>query len=214
MSGRHNRPLKAGSAHRDPRLRAKIASAAARLMAEDGIVDHTQAKRKAARQLGLPDDAPLPDNAEVDAELRTYHALYQSGEHGARIAEMRQKAVEVMGLMRSFNPYLAGSVLDGTAGRFAEIDIQLFPDSAKDVEIFLLGRGTQFEHVPPRNDRAEAVLALDWNGDTVNLVIYDRDDERVVFKHRDGRPRERARLEAVEAMLAGSTQQEAVKDQE
>ena len=38
--------------------------------------------------------------------------------------------------MQKFNPYLTGSVLDGTAGRYAEIDIQLFTDSAKDVEIF------------------------------------------------------------------------------
>lgn len=201
MSGRHNRPPKTGSGHRDHRLRAQIASAAARLMAEDGISDHTQAKRKAARQLGLPEGAPLPDNAEVDAELRTYHLLYQGEEQTRRITDLRRKAVAVMEVMQPFNPYLAGSVLEGTAGRFAEIDIQLFPDSAKDVEIFLLGRGTRFDHVAPRNDRAEAVLALDWDGDTVNLVIYDPDDERVVFRHRDGRPRERARIDAVAALL-------------
>ena len=61
--------------------RARIASAAARLMAEDGIADFTLAKRKAARQLGLTDNAPLPDNAEVEAALRDYQELYQGDEH-------------------------------------------------------------------------------------------------------------------------------------
>jgi hypothetical protein len=55
--------------------RASIASAAARLMAEDGITDYHQAKRKAARQLGLPEHTSFPDNAEVEAELRAYRSL-------------------------------------------------------------------------------------------------------------------------------------------
>jgi hypothetical protein len=65
--------------------RANIASAAARLMAEDGITDYHQAKRKAARQLGLPEHSPFPDNAEVEAELRAYRSLYQ--EEGSRRAD-------------------------------------------------------------------------------------------------------------------------------
>ena len=47
--------------------RASIANAAARLMAEDGITDFHLSKKKAARQLGLPDHVAFPDNAEVEA---------------------------------------------------------------------------------------------------------------------------------------------------
>ena len=61
--------------------RASIASAAARLMAEDGIADYHHAKRKAARQLGLPENTAYPDNAEVEAELRAYRGLYQEEGH-------------------------------------------------------------------------------------------------------------------------------------
>ena len=57
--------------------RASIANAAARLMAEDGITDFHLAKKKAARQLGLPDHVAFPDNAEVEAELRIYQRLYR-----------------------------------------------------------------------------------------------------------------------------------------
>src|SRR5512145_2523722 len=50
--------------------RARIAAAAARLMAEDGIDDFALAKRKAARQLGVTEAQALPGNDEIEAELR------------------------------------------------------------------------------------------------------------------------------------------------
>jgi hypothetical protein len=139
----------------------------------------------------------LPENAEVESELRLYQRLFQDGEQGERIDNLRQKARKIMGIVQRFNPYLTGSVLDGSAGRYAEIDIQLFTDSAKDVEIFMLNQRIEFTHSVPRSERAEAVLTLD-DGDTVtNLIIYPAHEERIVFKTRDGRVRQHARLDAV-----------------
>ena len=182
--------------------RQRIASAAARLIAEDGLTDYVQAKRKAAHSLGLPDNTRLPENAEVDDELRLYQRLFQNGEHAARIATLRGKAHDIMVTLQRFNPYLTGSVLDGTAGRFAEIDIQLFTDSAKDVEIFLLNQRVDYEHSTPRSDRAEAVLTLHDDGVVTNLVVYPTHEERVVFKTRDGRVRRRMRADALVKLLA------------
>ncbi|MCE1243756.1 hypothetical protein [Oryzomicrobium sp.] len=185
-------------------LRQTIASTAARLIAEDGSLDYELAKRKAARQLNLADGEGLPTNAEVESALRTHQALYQGDEQRDRLQGMRQVALEAMREFERFSPYLTGSVLDGTAGRYAEIDLLLYPDSAKDVEIYLLNRNIPFEHVTPRHDRVEAVLQLDWHGAPVNLVIYPPDDERVTFRSRDGRVRERARREAVESLVAAN----------
>jgi hypothetical protein len=186
------------------RTRLSIASAAARLMAEDGITDYVVAKRKAIQGLGLPENTRLPENAEVESELRLYQRLFQDQEQIDRIDRLRHKASEIMRIVQDFNPYLAGSVLDGTAGRYAEIDIQLFTDSAKDVEIFLLNRKIDFEHSVPRSDRAEAVLTLTDEDATTNLIVYPRKEERVTFKTRDGRVRPRMRLEALEALLSDS----------
>ena len=184
-------------------VRASIATAAARLMAEDGITDYQQAKRKAARQLGISDEhANYPDNAEVEAELRVYRSIYQDSEHLELLQEMRHTALELLDLLADFHPYLTGSVLDGTAGEHSNIDIQLFADSAKEVEIFLLNREMVFEHVEPRNDKAEAVLVLETDTADANLVIYPPRLERVSLKYRDGRTRERIRADALRAMLA------------
>lgn len=184
---RHER-LKAGSA-----TRASIAAAAARLMAEDGISDYHHAKKKAARQLGLTEHVAFPDNAEVEAELRAYRTLYQGDEHVEMLAAMRQTALDLLDLLDGFNPFLTGSVLDGTAGEHSHIDILLFADSAKEVEIFLLNRGIDVSHAEARSDKVEAVLQIETDTVDANLVILPPHLERVSLKHRDGRPRERVR---------------------
>jgi hypothetical protein len=193
---RHERP------HSSAATRASIASAAARLMAEDGITDYHHAKRKAARQLGLPEHTSYPDNAEIDVELRAYRSLYQGDGHAELLREQRLAALEVLEMLEVFRPYLTGSVLEGTAGEHSTIDILLFADSAKEVEIFLLNRNIAFEHAEPRNERAEAVLVLETDVADVNLVIFPPQMERVTMKHRDGRSRERIRGEALRALLS------------
>lgn len=192
---RHERPRSSNGS------RASIASAAARLMAEDGIADYHHAKRKAARQLGLPEHTAYPDNAEVEAELRTYRSLYQEQAHPELIRAMRQSALRLLELLADYSPRLAGSVLDGTAGEHSRIDILLFADSAKEVEIFLLNHGIEFEHADPRNERAEALLVMETDTAEANLVIFPPQLERMVMKQRDGRPRERIRADALRALI-------------
>ncbi len=181
--------------------RRRIAALAARLIAEDGLSDYTQAKRKASQQLGLSSTTHLPENAEIEEELRLYQRLFQHEEHAANIRELRQTACSVLELVEPFNAYLSGPVLDGSAARHAEIDIQLFTDSAKDVEIFLLNRKIEFTHSEPRTTRAEAVLSIPIRGTVANLVIYPRQEERFVQRGRDGRSKARARLAAVRHLL-------------
>jgi len=176
---------------------AHIAAVAARLMAEDGLDDIELAKRKAAQQLNLPDWIGLPSSQAVYDALRTHQAIFQDSEQRERIREMRQEALYWMERLAVFHPYLTGSVLEGTAGRFSMIDILLYPDSDKDVEIFLLNQGIDYEFMTPRNDRTSAVLQVSRGEWITNLVIYPAHDERVVFRKHDGSVRERARIEAL-----------------
>jgi len=56
-------------------LRQHVAAAAARIMAEEGVDDYAQAKRKAAKRLGATDSQSLPGNEEIEAALRSYELL-------------------------------------------------------------------------------------------------------------------------------------------
>jgi len=187
--------------------RARIAAAAARLMAEDGIDDFALAKRKAARQLGATDAQALPANDEIEAELRAYRDLYEPHEHAERLTELRAIALDAMQALAGFSPYLTGPVLRGTAGPYAAIELQLFPDSPKDVEIHLLDRNIPYATQEGRRyagDRAHAVsmLSLEWQGTPLRLAVFDRRDERVALKSsQSGRVADRAGIAEVRALL-------------
>lgn len=198
---RRSRPARVLN-HHSPALRSELAHAAARLIAEDGL-DYGAAKKKAVRQLGLPENFPLPGNEEVQDAVRDYHAIYREEEQAELLAWLRMVAVDLMRRLARFTPYLTGSVLDGTATRHSRIDLLLFPDSAKEVEIFLLNEGIAFRHGTPRSERVEAVLMLEDDETPANLIVLSPREERIHFKGTDGRSRARAKLDAVISLLRG-----------
>jgi hypothetical protein len=189
-------------------MRTRIAAAAARLMAEDGVEDFALAKRKAARQLGAEDTQSLPKNEEIEAELRAYQSLYQGEEQRERIQYLRRCALDAMQLLERFRPYLAGPVLSGTAGRYSDIDLQLFTDDGKAVEHFLLSRDIEYDISDERRfagdqARAVSVLKVDWRGVPINLAIYTLKEERGTLRATfAGRPIERAGIQAVAQLLS------------
>jgi hypothetical protein len=188
-------------------MRARIAAAAARIMAEDGIDNFALAKRKAAKSLGAPATEALPANDEIEAELEAYRALYQADEHPQRVAELREIALDAMRRFEGFHPYLTGPVLKGTAGPYAEIELQLFPESAKEVEMFLLERGIAFETQEARRysgDRVHAVsvFVLLWQDAPIKLSVFDPRDERVALKtSQAGQVLQRAGIAELAALL-------------
>ena len=203
----HGEPLMGRKTARQNGMRARIAAAAARIMAENGIDDFALAKRKAARALGASDTEALPANGEIEAELRAYRALYQAEEHPERIAELRRVALDAMRALERFNPYLTGPVLSGIAGPYAEVDLQLFPESTKEVELFLLERNITYAAGSARRyagDRAHAVavLSLKWLGAPLRLSVFDPRDERLALKtSQAGRVMARAGIAEVGALL-------------
>lgn len=186
-------------------MREMIAQSAARLIAEDGIQDYAAAKRKAARQMGVPDTHSLPSNTEVEMALRAYQELYQKDEQPARLKSLREEALATMRLLERFNPHLTGSVLSGTATRHSDINLQLFTDNAKDVELFLLNRGMPYETGEKRfriSDELLPVPTFTLQGETaeIRLAVFATDDLRK--NAAAGKPFERARFKQVEALLA------------
>jgi hypothetical protein len=176
-------------------VRARIAATAARMIAQDGA-DYSTAKTKAARQvLGVDRPSPnyLPDNLQVEDEVRRYQALFQGPAQAARVRHMRGAALDVMEMLAEFRPYLTGAVLNGTAGEHDDIHLQLFADSAKDVEIWLLNRNVNIDisETPHfkggRHDPVETVSFM-WQKEMVHAELYEMNDLRGALKPRaDGR---------------------------
>ena len=198
------------SSVKNQHMRARIAAAAARLMAEDGIDDYALAKKKAARQLGADSTQALPTNEEVESELRIYQSIYQADEQEDRIRALRERALQVMQALEPYRPYLYGGVLNGTAGRYSAIELQLFTDDSKGVELYLLNRQIPYDTEDRRIGSGEhlhpiTLLKLEWDGVPVSLAVHPGNDERVAPKAYGHGEAGRANLSAVRRLLEEAT---------
>lgn len=197
------------SLSRQGSVRRSIASLAARLMAEDGIADYGHAKRKAARQLGVPAGEALPNNVEIEAELRAYQSLYQGDEQRERLRHLRGAALKAMRLLQDFRPYLTGQVLDGTAGRYASVQLEAYTESSKEIEIFLVNQNIAYDFAEGRRSAhhsPETILAFEYADAPIRLAVFNSTAERRQRRPvRNGKGAERARMEAVEALLLEDT---------
>ena len=189
--------------HRD--MRRRIAHEAARLIALDGSLDYGAAKRKAARTLGAPDSKALPDNQEIETALRSYQALYQAEEQSGHLALLRQMALEYMTKLAAFDPHLTGSVLQGTAGRHSDINLQLFADNPKDLEFFLLALGQAVAHGESRvGTTSFPRYRISDPRAMIDLVLYPLSELRQLRRTLPNGQPSRIRPPQLAQLLAGS----------
>jgi hypothetical protein len=185
-------------------MREQLAHQAAKLMAEDGIIDHAHAKRKAARQLGAADTQHLPSNQEVDDALQSYRALYQHDSHPAILYQLRKEALTTMHLLAEFHPYLTGSALSGTAGELSDINLMLFSDDAKAVLLFLLKHKIDFDdgewkvRVNGHEETVPSYTLTDESGTQIHIIVLPENARHSGSRH----PETHADIAAVEALLA------------
>jgi len=200
MSGSRN-PGRADGL-RVQRDRLRIAQTAARLIAEHGLTDWTLAKRKAARQLLLPDTAPLPSNEQIEVALAGHHALFGGNAHALALLAQRTEALAWMRRLAAWEPLLVGGVAAGWATEHSEARVELVADDPKAVEMALASAGVAYKALPPRDsDDTAAQLRIDSPRVAVRLAILTPQQRR-------NRPRrsEEPRLtaDAVAALIAGA----------
>ena len=201
-----------GSVH----ARRAIAAQAARLIAADGLADYGAAKHKAARQLGFRETDGLPDNGEIEEALRTYQALFQNEEQRTRLMEMRRAAQAVMRDLATYRPYLAGATWNGTATRGAPIDIDLFTDDEKLLELSLINRGVAFTAAQRPHFLADLqarvpVLKIEVEGFEVRLSVFRHSDQRYALRPGAKGSVERGDAHAVADLLASDDERDRVE---
>ena len=187
----------------DGHERASLAQAAARLIAEHGIVDWSHAKKKAARELGLPERGVLPGDDEVEDALAEYHAIYGGDEHRAMIRTRRTEALVWLRNLAPFDARLVGGVAAGWATEHSDIRIEVTADDTKSVEIALLNANIAFRAMPDRSGNDDAYdLYIDTPRGGVRLRVRTPGAMRS-RPRRDRAGREELRLDAaaVEALL-------------
>jgi hypothetical protein len=197
--GRHGRDRNGEArARHDGHDRERIAHVAARLIAEHGLTDWSLAKRKAARQLMLPESAPFPSNDEIEAALQSYHALYAPDAHDASLRAQREEALVWMKRLAAWDPVLVGGVAAGWATAHSDVHLELVADDAKSVEIALANDSVRYAALPARAADAGAQLRIETPRVCLRVAILTP-AERRNRPRRDDEPRLGA--DAVAALL-------------
>ena len=189
-------------------LQSEIAATAARLVVEEGL-EYGPAKRRAVKQMGLPQRTALPDNDLVEDAVREYISIFCADTQPAELAALRRLAITWMERMEEFRPHLGGAVWHGTATRLSDIYVQLFCDDSKSAEIKLIDHNVDYTPRTVTGFHGESVEALSISsmspelGESigVHLLVYDHDDLRGALKPDAKGRTPRGDLAAVRALL-------------
>lgn len=194
-------------------IKQEIAATAARMVVEEGL-EYGPAKQRAVKQLGLNRRTELPDNDELEDQVREYLALFCADTQPTELAALRALAAQWMERLAEFRPHLGGAVWRGTATRLSNIHLQLFCDDSKSTEIALINQGLDYEVGSSTAHGHEVdVLALSVNCRELNeqvlvlLTILDFDDLRGALKPDTRGRSERGDLAALRQLIEKETAQ-------
>ncbi len=179
----------------------EITARAARLLAEGHTQDIGAAKHKAAQQLGLSAAAKLPSDQDVEKALAQHRAIFEP-EHENLLRQLRQKSLYLMRFFADFHPFLTGSVLSGAAGLHSDINLILYLDDPKAIEIFLIGQKIEYRYQNARASQRSnnyPTLAFLFDETPVTLHVRPLSAQRNLSRHEVCA----SRIE-VEKLLAGS----------
>lgn len=188
--------------------RQQLAAETARLLAEGGLRDFHQAKRKAAERLGVFDADCLPRNHEIEQALRDYQRLFLADSQPDEVRRRRVAAIRALEFFAPFQPRLVGAVLEGIADAHTAICLHLHSDDPQAVSHYLL------DHDIPLDARSRR-LRLDrhrsgdfpvwvFSADDLpfDVTVLPLDTLRQAPLDRGGeRPMQRASLSAVRQLV-------------
>lgn len=196
------------AARGEEQKRLRIATEAARIMAEEGVRDFQTAKRKAAARLNLSEIRNLPANEEVQLALAAHLQLFHGTEvvHNAR--RLREIALEAMRFLAAFEPKLVGPALSGTVTATSEIQLHVSADSPEQIGWLLQEHRIPFRLGERRvrfgGDRYKTVATYHFTADGANveLCVFDpRAARETPLSPVDGRPMRRANIREMQDLL-------------
>ena len=160
-----------GESARSAEDRTRIADMAARLIAEHGIADWSLAKRKALRQLMLPERTALPGDDEIEAALVVHHSLFGGDQHADTLRQQREEALTWLRELADFSPVLVGGVAAGWATEYSDIRIELIADDSKEVELMLINHSIPYRVAPGHDQPGSTELNVETRRGGVALVV-------------------------------------------
>ncbi len=193
----------------DPRVRRQITLRAAQLMYDRSETEYFNAKRKAAREIGLdPGFRPrdLPTNAEIRDEIQKLADLYEGDKRRETLREMRLDALRLMRRLARFEPRLIGSVWTGHIRKGSDIDIHVFTDHLSGLTGVLQEYGVPYDverkRIIKHGEERQFTHVHVHDRHTYELTVYPTEKIGYVFKSSiTGQAIEKATTATLERLL-------------
>jgi hypothetical protein len=157
---------------------------AARILCEESLLDYRAAKLKAAQRLGLGPNAPLPDNASLQAAMIEYQRLFGGREYAERLRALRATAVQAMRLLAQFQPRLTGGAVSGAINAVHRVQLHVFVDKAEALDLFFEDRGIPYRQddrnyrYPDGSEEEVPLLRFEAGEIGVDVAAFGEDDIR------------------------------------
>ena len=193
--------------------RLRVAAEAARILAEEGVLDYHLAKRKAAERLMEAGKSSLPTNEEVEQALHDHLNIFQSGQLAERIARHRRVAIAAMRFLNNYSPRAVGNVITGIIPPHAEIQIHLCADNPEQIALTLMEHNIPYDESKRRlrfgGDRYREIPTCRFTAENtiVELVVFSPSDFREPpLNPIDGKPVRRVALKEMEHLATPANQ--------
>jgi hypothetical protein len=189
--------------------RLHTAAEAARILAEEGVVDYQLAKRKAAERLAIPGQANLPTNEEIEQALAEHLQLFQAKQLAQRIAEHRRVACEAMKFLQAYQPRAVGTVLSGIITSYNDIQLHVCADSPEQIAMTLMDHSIPYDQSHRRfrygKDRyvEKPVFRFTAGNINIELAVFTPSEFRELPQSPiNGKPMKRASLKELQTLAS------------
>lgn len=132
----------------DSRSRAELAQRIAAYIVDNGMT-WAAARDRAVKECGKGASGQ-PSASEVETAVRAHFALFEPQEHAADLREKRKLALRMLTVLKGFDCFLTGAVLNGAATRDSPVVIELFTDDVKAVLASLMDEGFDPQALDPQ----------------------------------------------------------------
>jgi hypothetical protein len=171
------------------------------------VLDYRAAKLKAAQRLGLGGNAPLPDNARIQAAVIDYQRLFGGREYAERLRQMRNTAVQAMRLLGEFQPRLSGAAVNGAVTAAHRLQLHVFADKPEALDLFFEHRRIPYRQddrtyrYPNGSEESVPLLRFEAGEIGVDVAMFGEDDlRRAPISPNDGLPAKRLTLAEAEVL--------------
>ncbi len=186
---------------------AQIAQRAAQLVCDQQQTSTPKICQQAALELDLAKKELPASVADLNNAAADYRKLF-SPSYDHDLLSLRKKALALLGFFQSFQIYLTGSVLKGSANKHSDLNLLVYSDDPKAIEIFLLNQQIDYSCRAKKTQFRQTdspAIAFWFDNTQVHLQVLPN-----IAQHQNHKKNDRANYQQLKELIANNQNDQSV----